>query len=254
MNYMVLGIIVLLMYLTGMLVAIQLKKDTSLGNFTWGVGVVLITLYTFFLNDIHNARSILITTLIVLWGIRLAVFFYSRYKKGSDPRFISWQHAGGFYAFLKNFIWIFIGQNALLLIMSLPALLVNRSSLSGLNWLDFIAVGLWLIGFYFETIGDYQLYTFMHNPANKGKIMNQGLWHYTRHPNYFGEITMWWAIFLIALSVPYGIYALIAPLTITILLRYITGVPMLEAVFKDNVAYQEYKRRTNMLIPWWPKK
>lgn len=242
-------------YLTLMLIAVWIKKDNSLGNFTWGVGTVLVTLYTFFTHNIHNPRHILLTSLIVFWGIRLGIFFYSRYKKGADPRFVAWQLEWGSATFFLSFLWIFIAQGALLVIMSVPAILVNRSPLifGQLNWLDYCALVLWCIGFYFESVSDYQLYRFMKNPLNKGNVMDQGLWRYSRHPNYFGEMLMWWSIFLIALSSKNGIYAIIAPVTITILLRYITGVPLLEATFKDNPEYQAYKNRTNMLIPWWPK-
>jgi steroid 5-alpha reductase family enzyme len=202
---------------------------------------------------VHLARHILITSLITVWGIRLGTFFYSRYKKGADPRFITWQQPGGKYAFLVSAFWIFVAQGALALIMAVPAILVNSSTVPGLNWLDLLGLALWVLGFACESIADYQLSAFKKDPANRNAVMNQGLWHYSRHPNYFGEMVMWWAIFLIALSVPNGIYAIIAPLTITILLRFFTGVPLIERTFKGDPAYEAYKKKTNMLIPWWPK-
>lgn len=242
-----------LIYLLIMFILVQYKKDNALGNFTWGVGCILLTLYTFFLRDTYLARPILISTLVTLWGIRLGIFFYARYKPGADPRFINWQTNLGAYALLVSFAWIFLGQGLLMLIMSTPSIVVNISNLPGLNWLDILATVTWSIGFFFESIGDLQLYNFMQNPQNRGRVLKTGLWRYSRHPNYFGEILMWWSIFLIALSVPYGIYTIIAPLTITILLRFFTGVPMLEKTMQDNPEYKQYQETTNMLIPWWPK-
>jgi steroid 5-alpha reductase family enzyme len=252
MSEIVLGILLLITYLSFMLFTVQYKKDNSIGNFTWGGGVFLITIYTFLIGN-FVVRSILLTSMITLWAIRLIIYLYFRYKKGADQRFIEWQKQWGRYALFISFWWIFIMNGSLLLSMSVPSIVVNKSSLQGLYWLDFIGLLIWLVGFTCESVADYQLYKFMHNPTNKGKIMMEGLWHYSRHPNYFGEITMWWGIFCIALSVPYGLIAIVAPVTITILLVFFTGVPMLERVFKDNPEYQEYKKHTSMLIPWFVK-
>ena len=250
MNELIVGALLITIYLLCMLITVQHKKDTSIGNFTWGGGVFIITLYTFLIGH-HVARSILITVMICAWVLRLGIYIYSRYKKGADPRFIEWQNQMGPYALLINFWWIFVMNGIMLILMSVPSILINKSTLPGLNWLDFIGLFIWIVGFCCESLADYQLFSFMKNPANKGKIMTQGLWYYSRHPNYFGEIIMWWGIFCIALSVPYGWIALIAPVTITLLLVFFTGVPMLERVFKDNLDYQEYKKHTSMLIPWF---
>lgn len=252
-SFIALGILLLLMYLTFVLAIVQLKKDNSIGNFTWGGGCILLALYTFFALSSHYPRQILVTTLIVLWGIRLIAYLYSRYKKGADPRFIEWQKQWGKYALLMSLRWIFIMEGALLLVMSLPGVFVNVYSPPGLTWLDWAGLAVWCVGFFFESVSDYQLYTFMRNPENKGKIMDRGLWHYSRHPNYFGEITMWWGIYLILLSVPGGWLTIVTPMTITILLIFFTGVPWVEKVFAENPAYQEYKKHTSMLIPWPPK-
>lgn len=241
-------------YLLIMFVLVIGKKDFSFGNFTWGGGVVLLTLYTFLFVSSYSARQILLTLLVTLWGIRLSVFFYSRYKKGADPRYVSWAQNWGAWSIVLSFLWVVILNSIQTMVMSLPSLIVNTTINKPLTLLDLLGTLIWIIGFYFESVGDYQLYTFTRNPDNKGKIMDHGLWKYSRHPNYFGEIAMWWGVFLIALSAPYGYLALIAPLVITALLVFFTGIPWNEAVFKDNPDYQEYKKRTSMLIPWWPKK
>ena len=239
-------------YLLVMFIITHYKKDISIGNFTWGGGVILLTVLSF-LNSTYLPRHILITVLILTWGLRLSFFIWLRYKKGADPRYVTWQDQTGPLAFLFALFWIFALNGVYALVMSTPSLVVNKSFAAGLTVLDLLGVAIWLIGFYFESVGDYQLFSFTRKPKNYGKIMDQGLWKYTRHPNYFGEICMWWGIYAIALSVEYGWLTIIAPLSITILLIFFTGIPMNEKVFEDNKEYQAYKKKTSALIPWFPK-
>ena len=111
----------------------------------------------------------------------------------------------------------------------------------------------WITGFLFQTIGDFQLTRFA-KTKQPGQIMQTGLWKYSRHPNYFGEIAMWWGIWLMVATLPYGMWAIISPLTITFLLAKVSGIPMLEAKYKGNPAFEAYKQSTPALIPWFPKK
>lgn len=260
-------------FLSIMLAIITIKKDTSIGNFTWG-GIVMITaLYSLFIFFSHPPqfflstmpwRQIVATSLTLLWGLRLAIHTYSRYRKGADPRFVAWQQSqGSFYTFAKNFGWIFGANLFMGLVMSLPIMTINFLPLLmmvpiphqavALHGLDYLAIICWLIGFYFESVADYQLSRFTRDPANKGKVLGTGLWRYSRHPNYFGEITMWWSIFLMTLAIPDGWLTIVAPITVTITLIFVTGIPWLEKAMADNPAYQEYKKHTSMLIPWPPK-
>ena len=140
-------------------------------------------------------------------------------------------------------------------IMSYPSQLVNTYNYPrNLTVFDIFGVIIWIIGFYFESTSDAQLFRFMRKPENKGHVMHTGLWKYSRHPNYFGESLMWFGIFFLALSMPYGWTAIITPVTITFLLVYVTGIPLIENAMKNNPEYQEYKRKTSKFIPWWPKK
>jgi steroid 5-alpha reductase family enzyme len=120
--------------------------------------------------------------------------------------------------------------------------------------LDVIGVCIWLFGFLFEAIGDFQLLRFKRDPANRGKIMTSGVWCYSRHPNYFGEVTLWWGIFLICISVPGSWWTIVGPLTITYLILQVSGTPMLERRYADNPEYAEYIRRTSSFFPFRPKK
>jgi steroid 5-alpha reductase family enzyme len=144
-------------------------------------------------------------------------------------------------------------QGFLLLIIAYPVMLINHDKNTGITFLDILGLILWLIGFFFEAVGDYQLSKFKKKAENKGKIMTQGVWKYTRHPNYFGESVMWWGIFLIALSVNNGWTALISPLVITFLLLKVSGIKMLEKKYLGNKEFEEYAKKTNAFFPWLPR-
>jgi steroid 5-alpha reductase family enzyme len=250
----ILLILILLGYLTAMLIVVTIKKDRSIANFTWGGGVLIIAIYNFIISFVQghppSGREILITTLTVLWGIRLLSYIYLRYR-GDDPRYQSWKQSG-IKAFFLNVIWIFVLNVAAMLVMITPVQIVGAGPDRPLTYLDFIGLAVWVIGFYFESVSDYQLFKFTQDPANKGRVMQSGLWRYSRHPNYFGEVLMWWGIFLIAFNVPYyGIYAIIAPITITFLLLFVTGIPWVEQAMAHNPEYQEYKKHTSIFIPWF---
>jgi len=244
------GLVLLTLYLGSMVSIIQFKGDTSIANFTWGGGVMLVALYTLFTISLFSPRQLLITSLITLWALRLAFYLYIRYT-GKDPRFATWKWQG-LKALVINISWV-VGQTVLIAVMGYPALLVNISLMPALTIIDCIGIAVWLLGFIYESISDYQLLMFMRNPANKGHVMQFGLWHYSRHPNYFGEILMWWGIFIITLSVPNGWTTIISPLTITTMLLFITGIPWVEKAMANNLEYQAYKQKTSACIPWFVK-
>ena len=265
----------LFLYLAAMIAVVQIKKDTSIANFAWGGGCLLIALYYYvlfplieklttpasdaallmpkrgmFLEPFFN-RSSLLTFLIVVWAGRLILYVYRRYR-GDDPRYTSWKH-GGTKALFINIGYILGLQALLMIIMAVPIIgVIAPAGTSSFTYLDFIGLGVWLVGFYFEAVSDNQLFNFTRNPENKGKVMRYGLWRYSRHPNYFGEVVMWWGIFLIACN-SMGILAIIAPLTITFLLLFVTGIPWVEKAMQNNPEYQEYKEHTSIFFPWFPK-
>lgn len=244
--------IILASYLTSMVAIACYKGDTSIANFTWGGGVLIVTLYTFLRISNFLLQQILITSMICLWSIRLIAYVYTRYT-GKDPRFTTWKWQG-FKALLINSMWIY-GQIIMIAIMSYPIVLINiNNNIHSLLLFNILGIIIWICGYCWETISDNQLSTFMHNPANKGHVMTHGLWHYSRHPNYFGESVMWIGIFCMALSTPYGWTTIITPITITFLLVYVTGIPLLENAMANNPEYQQYKKKTSKFIPWFVKK
>ena len=148
-----------------------------------------------------------------------------------------------------------------MLLISMPAIVVS-SYVKGLTNIQiytvpyFLYLGMlvWLIGFFFESIGDFQLSMFLANPKNKGKIMTSGLWRYTRHPNYFGEVTQWYGLFFIVVGVPFWYYAALSPLVISWLILWVSGIPMTEKPFLSNPEFRKYKKVTSAFFPWFPRK
>ena len=131
----------------------------------------------------------------------------------------------------------------------MPVLFINKNGGLSFNFVDGLGILIWLIGFFFESVGDAQLKSFVSKPINKGRLMQTGLWRYTRHPNYFGEVTQWWGLWLIATNAPNGWLGIIGPLTITILILKVSGIPLLEKKMIENPEFAEYKKRTSVFIP-----
>jgi steroid 5-alpha reductase family enzyme len=234
-----------------------IMKDASIADIFWGLGFVLIAWVTFFLADGYLFRKILIVTLVSVWGLRLAVYIGLRKRgKGEDRRYRKWRDQHG-----KKFWWVSLftvfGLQGILLWVISFALQAGQIAAgpARLGWLDAAGLLIWFIGFVFETVGDYQLHRFKADSDNRGKVMDRGLWAYTRHPNYFGESLMWWGIFLIALSVPNSFWTVISPVTITFLLLRVSGVTLLEKnIVEKRPAYRAYKENTSPFFPWFPNK
>ena len=242
-------------YMIAVFLIAVLAKDNSIVDVAWGPGFILVAVVTFWLRPGSEARHLLITLLVAIWGLRLAIHIYLRNRgRGEDFRYAKWRKDWGRWFIPRSFFQVFMLQGIFMLIISSPLVLVNRSPESGLTLLDALGGILWLIGFLFEAIGDYELKRFKQKPESKGKIMTTGLWKYTRHPNYFGEAALWWGIWLIALSVDSGWAAIISPLTISFLLLKVSGVKMLEKKYAGNEEFAAYARRTSPFFPWFPKK
>ncbi|MNJ51612.1 3-oxo-5-alpha-steroid 4-dehydrogenase [compost metagenome] len=157
---------------------------------------------------------------------------------------------GTSYPRLKAFLNVFVLQGVLLYLMMLSSTRVTELNLDANIWTLTIGVIIAIIGLLFETIGDYQLKKFKQNPANKGKLMTQGLWSVTRHPNYFGEVVFWWGAFIATIQGTGSLIGIISPILITLLINRVSGIPLLERKYKDREDYKAYASRTSRFIPW----
>jgi steroid 5-alpha reductase family enzyme len=241
-------------YMTCWFIAAQIRGRNDIADVAWGLGFILAAAVSLFAGGVHSPRGLLISALVLIWGVRLALHIHNRNRgRGEDPRYRKWREEWGKWFVLRSFLQVFMLQGILLLIVAIPIVFANTSPTTPLGWLDLLGLAVWLYGFCFEAVGDWQLLMFIRNPDNKGKLMTSGLWRYTRHPNYFGEVTLWWGIWLMTLSLPGGWLTVVGPLTITFLILKVSGIPMLEKPYEDRADFQEYKRRTSAFFPLPPK-
>ena len=230
------------------------KKRNDVADIAWGIGYIIICIFLF-INYPASAVLKLLYALVFLWGLRLSVHIYVRNKnKTEDFRYKVWRDEWGKYFYLRSYLQVFLLQAVFLLIIISP--LIHAAGAGFVRWNIFTWIGLccWIIGFYFQAVADWQLAVFKSTQKNKNLIIQTGLWKYSRHPNYFGEIVMWWSIFFITIPVVNSFYFIISPLTITLLLVFVSGIPMLEKKYKGNAAFEDYKKRTSALIPMPPRK
>lgn len=227
-----------------------LKRDNSIVDVMWGLMFMMTSLVSYFVYGSGEPIQILITVLVCLWGCRLALHILIRnWGKGEDFRYAAWRENWGKWIVVRGFVQIFLLQGFLHLLIVSPVVFVN--ALGGeLSLLARVGLAIWAIGFFFESVGDAQLSAFI-KTKKKGEIMTKGLWKYTRHPNYFGEVTMWWGVFLIAVETSW--WALLSPLLISYLILYVSGIPMLEAKYKGNKAWEDYAKKTSAFFPMPPK-
>lgn len=250
MNYYLILASLLFVYMSLWFLISLVKKRNDVADVAWGLGFFLLSWVSYFISEDTNIRGLLVGIMVSIWGLRLAWHIYKRNKgKAEDYRYMAWRKEWGEWFYIRSYLQVYLLQGMLLFLIVLPVLLINRVTGTAINILDILGVTFWFFGFYFEAVGDMQLTQFIKNPANKGKLMQGGLWAYTRHPNYFGEVVGWWGIWFIALSVPGGLLGIIGPLTITFLILKVSGIPMLEKKMAENPEFAEYKRKTSIFIP-----
>jgi steroid 5-alpha reductase family enzyme len=244
------------MMVSGWFLSIMYRNVTIVDSL-WGLGFILIAWMTYSMSDGYGSRKILLAILVTLWGLRLSAYLsWRNWGKGEDPRYGGWRKKSGGRFWLVSLIKVFILQALFLWVISLVVQIGQMAPAPDrLSWLDGFGAIVWLIGFTFESLGDWQLAQFKSNPANKGRVMDRGLWAYSRHPNYFGEFLVWWGIFLITLSTPNGWWTILSPLIVTAVLIKMTGIPLTEkALVENRPGYNDYIKRTSAFVPWRPAK
>lgn len=245
------GVYMLAWYVVSMFI-----RRADVADIAWGLGFVLALAAAIIGTGGFAAdRATLLFALVAVWGLRLSWHVFSRNRrKPEDARYRAWRDSWGQTFWWRSLLQIFALQGALLLMVVSPAIVVAAARGGGFGWLDVAGVLVWLVGFTFESVGDAQLRAYLRqDPATRPPVMSSGLWRYTRHPNYFGEVTQWWGIWLVALSVPGGWVGVLGPLTISFLILKVSGIPMLERAFAGNLAFEEYKRKTSAFFPLPPR-
>jgi steroid 5-alpha reductase family enzyme len=236
------------------LAALKLRRN-DVADVAWGAGFIVLTLAGHLAAATVSVRGLLLLALVILWGLRLSLYIAGRnLGKAEDPRYRKWREEWGAHATVRAFFQVFLLQGYLAVIILLPVTYVLAHPENSLTALDAVGFAFWLTGFGFEAIGDRQLARFKKDATNRGRIMSSGLWKYTRHPNYFGEVTLWWGIWLIACTVPGGWKTFIGPVTISYLILRVSGIPLLEKRYEENTEFSEYRRRTSAFLPLPPKR
>jgi len=237
------------------LISLQLK-NSSIVDIFWGTGFVIANWVYFALTpDGFPLRKWLIGVLVTIWGLRLSFHILRRnWGKPEDFRYQVWRNEAGTRWWWLSFFRVFLLQGILMWIISVPLLTAQRSAKPAhLILFDFLGVIVWGIGFFFEAVGDLQLAHFKADPANKGKVMDRGVWRFTRHPNYFGDSAQWWGFYLIA-AFANGWWTIFSPILMTLFLLRVSGVSLLEKTLEKRPGYQEYIHKTSAFIPWFPRK
>lgn len=247
-----------LAFMTIMFFVSRQLKRSDVVDAAWGPAFVVAAGSAFLFNpyDLTIGLNVqtFVTLLVTIWAGRLSFTITMRLmKKPEDVRYVNLRKKWTGSEPVNVYLRIFLTQAVLATVISSALIHINLSLPASLGTFAYIGGIIWLIGFYFEAVGDLQLRRFLANPKNKGKLMTSGLWEYTRHPNYFGEATMWWGVFVIALSTPYGWLGIITPVVITYLLLFVSGVPMTEKSFEGRPGWKAYKARVSKFFPLPPR-
>lgn len=230
-------------------------KRNDIADIAWGMGFIVLSWTAYYIFGNEQLPAFFANSLITIWGARLSFHIYIRNRgKKEDCRYLEWRKQWGKWFYLRSYGQVFLLQGFLLCLIVFPVILFNTLESVDFGIFFFLGCLLWLLGFFFEVVGDRQLKQFLDNPKNKGKIMQIGLWRYTRHPNYFGEVTMWWGVFVMTLTFYGNLFTIISPLTITFLILFVSGIPLLEKRYEGNPEFEAYKKKTSIFFPLPPKR
>jgi steroid 5-alpha reductase family enzyme len=233
-------------------------NNWSFVDIAWSYGLaILLPLYLSMTHG-YGLRRLLVLVMGLAWSLRLGTHLLVRiahHHPKEDVRYEALRKKWSGPAMAMKFFWFFQAQALLILLLSVPMLLVMRQGAPAISPYEWLAAGVWLVGFAGEGVADWQMKRFKSDPANQGKVCNVGLWRYSRHPNYFFESVIWVGFWLLACTTPWGWVTAYAPVLMLYFLLRVTGIPLTEkcSIESKGDAYREYQRTTSAFIPWFPK-
>jgi steroid 5-alpha reductase family enzyme len=236
----------------GFITALFLKRN-DIADVMWGPGIFLVSLVSFVVS---GGGEILLLGLVFLWACRIAFHIGARFfsKKEEDFRYETWRKTWKYF-YVRSYLQVFLLQGFLMMLVASGFVTLAVHNVLSTTVFLCVGVGVALCALLFETVADMQLKEFLRQ--NRGGIMRAGVWKYSRHPNYFGEVTFWWGLCIAGVSpqssLMVNLLLLVSPLTITFLILYVSGIPMLERKYAGNQEFEEYKATTNAFFPWFPK-
>lgn len=246
------GLAVLALYMTALFAIATARRNNGTADIGYGIAyIALVSAVAFASVDVAPISRVYLL-MVVIWGLRLALRIAAKnHGKPEDFRYKAWRDAWGKGFFVRSFLQVYMLQGLVVFVVALPVTLsFAYPSFGESSIFLYLGVLVWTVGYLFEAVGDAQLDTFVKDSANKGKIMMSGLWKYTRHPNYFGESLMWWGLALASISTTQlWPIALLSPVLITYLLRFVSGVPLLEKRWEGNPEWEAYKVKTPAMLP-----
>lgn len=231
------------------------QKRNDVADFAWGLGFPTLAIALIQLNASTSVKALVVMILTTIWGIRLSLHIYPRLaQKKEDYRYATWRKQWGKWAIVRSYFQVFMLQGFLMLLVG-ASILVSILTEETFVWYNLAGVLVWAAGFVFEAVADIQLRTFISSGKKQGskKVLQSGLWKFSRHPNYFGEVLQWWGLWLVVLGGSYGLFALISPVTITVLIYFVSGIPLLEKRYANDAAYQAYAKKTSKFFPLPPR-
>lgn len=239
---------------SGVWVAGTVRRDVSVVDLFWGIGFIVAATRSFWLAGASSPLSWLLWGMVVVWGLRLSGYLtWRNWGELEDRRYAAMRDHWGRWFPAVSFLTVFLLQAFLTWIVALP---VQTGILSGgrLGLIAWAGCAVWAAGLAFESIGDYQLARFKSDPGNKGKVLDRGLWRYTRHPNYFGDFLVWWGLYVTSTAAGFVWWTLVGPVLMSVLLMKVSGVTLLESSMRSRVdGYGGYVRRTSSFFPWFPQ-
>jgi steroid 5-alpha reductase family enzyme len=226
-------------------------RDASIVDIAWGTGFALIGILSACLGDGDGSRRVLVALLSAVWGLRLAIYLaWRNIGAGEDKRYAKMRASHGDRFWWVSLFTVFLLQGSLMLVIGAP-LYTTTTSNAPLGILELVGGVVWATGVACETIADVQLARFKADPDNRGKVLDRGIWRYSRHPNYFGDCCVWWGLYLVAASTHW--WTVFSPMVMTVFLLKISGVALLEkTIVHRRPAYRDYIERTSAFIPWPP--
>lgn len=264
MNSLILASLIIGAYFFLFFIVGTLIKNNAIVDLGWGMGFVvtafLIIIFRWSITaEVPSLIDFLLLAITAMWGLRLSFHIFKRnHNKPEDFRYAAWRQEWGVWVIPRAFLQVYLLQALMMLIIGSPLFYaLNRPKevmTFGKGSILVLGLVIWFVGYYFEVIGDRQLADFKNNAQNKGTILQSGLWKITRHPNYFGEATMWWGIALMVIASTGWWLALISPIVITYLLLFVSGVPLLEKKYAGRPDFEAYCLKTSKFVPWFPKK
>jgi len=240
-------------YMTAWFVLALSLRRNDMADIAWGPGVALAAYVGYRANDAPSLTATLLLCAVCVWAFRLAARIGTRaiHSHTEDPRYAAWRRTWRHFA-LRSYLQVFLLQGTLMVVVAYPLIHLATYDVPIFSPLTVLGLLVWLAGFSFEAIADLELDRFLRT-RTPGSLLDTGLWRYSRHPNYFGEVLQWWGVWLAVLPAPLGALTAVSPLLMTALILWVSGIPLLEKRFAGNPAFEAYKRRTSPFIPLPPR-